>query len=106
MLTEIVIGEVEGNFKKNEQSPLKQHPPFRIHSKIFRPRSYPLIMGYATIGISNKNGKISSESEEGLAAFFKSDDGMLRIFFCAGITNPSQKEQVLDYVSRKIKGMA
>lgn len=102
MLIERVIGEVRGSFKKTEQSPLKQHPPYGIHSKIFRPQCFPLVNGYATIAISNKEGKISKDSEEGLAAFFKADDGMLHIFFCAGI-NPSEKDKVLAYISQKIK---
>ena len=106
MLVENVIGEVKGSFTKVEQSPLKQHPPFSIHSKIFRPEHFPMVTGYAIIGISNEDGKISRESEEGLAAFLKDGEGLFRIFFCAGLTNPSEKDKVLDYVNRKTKGMA
>lgn len=106
MLVENVIGEVKGSFTKVEQSPLKQHPPFSIHSKIFRPEHFPLVTGYAIIGISNKEGKISRESEEGIAAFHDAGEGVLHIFFCAGITNPSEKDKVLDFVNRKTKGMA
>lgn len=106
MLAEEVIGEVKGTFKKVEQSPLKQHPPFYIHSKIFRPELSPSVLGYGIIGISNEEGKISRDSEEGLVAFCNAGEGVLHIYFCAGISTPSEKELVLDYVSQKEKGMA
>ena len=106
MLAEEIIGEVKGTFKKVEQSPLKQHPPFYIHSKIFRPELSPSVMGYAIIGISNEEGKISRDSEEGLAAICNAGDGVLHIYFCAGITNPTEKETLLAFIDRKEKGMA
>lgn len=106
MLAEETIGEVKGRFKKVEQSPLKQHPPFDIHSKIFRPELSPSVMGYAIIGISNEAGKISRDSEEGLAAICNAGEGVLHIYFCAGVTNPTEKECVLAIIDRKEKGMA
>lgn len=106
MLAEEIIGEVKGTFKKVEQSPLKQHPPFYIHSKIFRPELSPSVIGYAIIGISNEEGKISRDSEEGLAAICNAGDGVLHIYFCAGITNPAEKEILLAFIDQKEKGMA
>ena len=106
MLAEEIIGEVKGRFKKVEQSPLKQHPPFDIHSKIFKPELTPSVMGYAIIGISNEEGKISRDSEEGLAAICNAGEGVLHIYFCAGVTNPTEKECVLAIIDRKEKGMA
>lgn len=106
MLIENVVGEVKGRFTKAEQSPLKQNPPFGIHSKIFRPDHFPLVDGYAIIGITDKQGKITRNSEEGFVAFKKVEAGTFRIFFCAGITNPSEKEEALSFVNQKIKGMA
>ncbi len=103
MLIESVIGEVKGTFTKPEQSPLKQHPPFGIHSKIFRPDHYPNILGYSTIGISNADGKITRDSEQGFAAFIRIDPNTLKVFFCVGITNPSQKDSVLEAITRKIE---
>lgn len=106
MLAEEIIGEIKGSFKKVEQSPLKQHPPFSIHSKIFRPELSPSLLGYAIIGISNEAGKISRDSEEGLAAICNAGDGVLHIYFCAGITNPTEKERLLAIIDRKEKGIA
>jgi len=101
MLAEEVIGEVKGTFKKVEQSPLKQHPPFNIHSKIFMPEGFPSVLGYAILGISNEQGKISRDSEEGLAVFIKAGEGVLQIFYCDGITNPAEKEAMLTYIDHK-----
>jgi hypothetical protein len=104
MLSEVVVGEIKGSFKKVEQSPLKQHPPFQIHSKIFRPELAESVLGYAVIGISNEEGKISRDSEEGLAAICNAGDGVLHIYFCSGVTNPSEKEWLLAVIDRKEKG--
>lgn len=98
MLIESVIGEVKGNFTKDEQSPLKQHHPFGIHTKIFRPLHFPAVLGYGIIGISDENGRITRESEEGIVVFCKAGEGMLEVFFWAGITNPSEKDSVLEFV--------
>lgn len=106
MLAEEVTGEIKGTFKKVEQSPLKQHSPFNIHSKIFRPENHPSVLGYAIIGITNEEGKISRDSEEGLAAICNAGDGVLHIYFCAGITNPTEKELLLAFIDQKEKGMA
>lgn len=106
MLAEEVTGEIKGTFKKVEQSPLKQHPPFYIHSKIFKPENHSSVMGYAIIGISNEEGKISRDSEEGLAAICKAGEGVLHIYFCACITNPTEKEILLSFLDQKEKGMA
>lgn len=104
MLAEDVVGEVKGTFKKDEQSPLKQHTPFNIHSKIFRPENFPSVLGYGIIGITNEEGRISRDSEEGFVAFCNAGEGVLHIYYCAGISTPSEKECVLGYVSRKEKG--
>jgi hypothetical protein len=104
MLAEEVIGEIKGSFKQVEQSPLKQHPPFQIHSKIFRPELASSVLGYAVIGISNEAGKISRDSEEGLAAICNAGEGVLHIYFCSGVTNPSEKEWLLAILDRKEKG--
>lgn len=101
MLFENVIGEVKGSFTRIEQSPLKQHPPFRIHSKIFRPIHFPSVLGYAVVGISNKEGRITRNSEEGLVVFRKAGEDMLKVFFWVGITNPAEKDSVLEYVTKK-----
>lgn len=106
MLLEEVTGEIKGTFTKVEQSPLKQHPPFNIHSKIFKPELSLSVMGYGIIGISNEAGKISRDSEEGLAAICNAGEGVLHIYFCAGVTNPTEKECVLAIIDRKEKGMA
>jgi hypothetical protein len=104
MLAEEVIGEIKGGFKVVEQSPLKQHPPFHIHSKIFRPELSKSVMGYAVIGISNEDGRIARDSEEGLAAICNAGDGVLQIYFCPGITTPTEKERMLAVIDRKEKG--
>lgn len=101
MLIENVCGEVKGCFTRAEESPLKRHPPFRIHSKIFRPIHFPSILGYAVIGISNEEGRISRDTEEGLAVFCKAGKDVLKVFFWAGITSPSEKDDVLEFVTKK-----
>ena len=98
MLIENVIGEVNGKFTTLEDSPLKQHKPFCIHSKIFQPISFPLL-SYGTISVTNQEGRCTRDSEEGLLVFHQAATGVLMLYYMAGVTsNPSDLNAVFSYI--------
>lgn len=59
-----IIGQIKGTFTRQEDSPLKQHSPFSIHTQLWQVPEYPL-NPYGTIGISGENGKITRECDFG-----------------------------------------
>lgn len=83
MVTEMVVGEIRGRFKTAEQSPLKQHSPYKVSSKIFRQDEFPQLIGWAGVAVSDKDGRTSKE--EGVAVLADLGNDMVGIFFFAGI---------------------
>lgn len=96
-----VVGEIRGEFKKAEVSPLKQNPPFKVNSKIFRKAEFPQLAGYGTMAISNKEGKTSQE--EGVVVFADMGDYILKLFFFACKCNPDNILDFCELVSEELK---
>lgn len=101
LLSEEVVGEIRGTFKKIEESPLKQFKPFKINSRIFRKVEFPHLTGWSGIAISNEEGKTTNE--EGVAVFDRFGDNMLEIFFVAGKPLPNLILAVCEVVSEILK---
>lgn len=106
MISLNVIGEIKASFTKNEESPLKQHKPFNIHSKIFQPVDYPSLC-YGVLAVTNSEGKCTKESEEGLLVFRRNEKGNAFVaYYMAGVTeNPTELDEVLAFVSNNKKGV-
>ena len=86
MTSESVVGEIRGQFKKAEESPLKQFKPYKVSSKIFRQADFPKLTGWCGLAVSDEEGK--ARNEEGVAVFHELEEGKLQIFFVAGKTLP------------------
>lgn len=94
---EKVIGEVDATFKKDETSPLKQYKPYNIHSKVFQSIDFPQLTGYATLAVTNEEGKC--KNEEGLLVIVQESESVLTFFYVAGVTcNPGDKMLVCEVV--------
>lgn len=101
MTTEEVVGEIRGQFKKEEQSPLKQFKPFKISSKIFRKEEFPQLTGWGGLAVSDVEG--SATNEEGVAVFNQIEEGVLEVFFVAGKPLPSLILAVCEIVAKTIQ---
>ncbi|MCK9627508.1 MAG: hypothetical protein M0R37_02825 [Bacteroidales bacterium] len=58
-----ITGQIKSTFKKTEISPLKQYKPYAVHTQIWGIPEYPLLIGYGSLGISNKDGIIDRTSD-------------------------------------------
>lgn len=96
-----VVGEIRGEFKKCEDSPLKQHYPFKVNSKIFRKAEFPQLTGYGTLAISNDNGATSQE--EGVIVFADMGENIVKLFFFACKCNPTNILSFCELVSEELK---
>lgn len=101
MITEEVVGEIRGTFKKSEESPLKQFKPFRISAKIFRNEEYPQLTGWCGLAVSDKTGRTTNE--EGVAVFNHMEEDRLEIFFVAGKPLPNMIRAVCARVAETIR---
>lgn len=57
------VGQIVGNFKKNEVSPYKKHKPFSIFSTVWAFCQFPSFVGYGDIGLSNEAGNTVSTKD-------------------------------------------
>lgn len=101
MLMGNVVGEIRGQFKKTEESPLKQFKPYKISSKIFRQLEFPQLIGWSDIAVSDPEGK--AKKIEGIAVFADMGNDSLQIFFMAGNPLPDLISSVCEYVSSEIE---
>lgn len=60
-----IVGQLRGSFTQKEDSPLKKYRPFAVQSSIYEIAEYPLFFGYGTLGTSNKEGKITKDTDKG-----------------------------------------
>lgn len=97
-----VAGQMFGSFTKKEESPLKQNAPYKVRTQIWSIDEYPLFIGYGSIGISNKEGKITKESDLGdLVILYTSDNGQsIHIYYFAGMI--TSLNEVMEYLSTTI----
>lgn len=99
-----IVGQLLGEFTKKEQSPLKQHYPFRFRTQIWKVPLYPSFIGYGTIGITNEEGKIADTGD--LVVLDTTDNWeTISIFYFVGMGNPNDMEQVMKHLQEK-KGIA
>lgn len=98
-------GQLMGQFTIKESSPLKQHKPFVCRTEIFRCENNPLLFGYGTIGISNKEGKVTRASDKGdLVVLYTPDYGKtFHIFFFYGMGSIQFKDDALAFVQEWVK---
>jgi hypothetical protein len=102
MVTEKPIGEMRGQFKVLEESPLKQHKPYKISSKIFRQVEFPQLTGWAGIAVSGEDGRATQE--EGVAVLVEMDKGVMQVFFVAGVASlPDNILAVCNFVNSYIE---
>jgi hypothetical protein len=71
-----IAGQIKGNFKQSEKSPLKKFKPYSLHTQIWKIPEYPILLGYGSIGVTNKEGKIdrSSDTEDLILLYSGSPD--------------------------------
>ena len=98
---DLVVGEIRGEFKKTEESPLKKNKPYKINSKIFKKVEFPQLTGYGTLAISNPDGRTSME--EGVVIFSDIGNNLFQIFFMTGECYPSRIEEVCACVTEVIE---
>lgn len=103
MLTENVVGEIRGQFKKTEKSALKQNTPFKVSSKIFRMADFPQLAGYGDLAISDEEGKCTKV--QGLAVFVKAEEDSLIIFFATGKPSPKFILEMCGEVAERLNGL-
>ena len=99
-----VIGQLIGQFTKNEESPLKANFPYVVRTQIWHIPEYPLFIGYGSIGISNEEGKIERGSDTGDLVILESEDQdweRIQIFFFPAMIK--QLEEVITFLSNKFK---
>lgn len=97
-----VIGQLLGQFTKNEESPLKANSPFMVRTQIWHIPEYPLFIGYGSIGISNEEGKIDrgSDTEDLIILEAEAPDWeRIRIFYFPAMIK--KLEEVMTHLSNK-----
>lgn len=98
--TENKVGQIYGQFKKNESSPYKQVPKATILSSIWEARTFPEFFGYGDIGFTSSNGKIKPGKD--LFIISSIEAGLLEIHLFMGLVD--HREECFAYLS-KLKKM-
>lgn len=97
-----ISGQLLGKYRVDEESPLKQHKPFRLRTQLWQVPLHPSFIGYGTIGISDEEGKITDTGD--LVMLFSSDEWeTISIYYFAGMGNPNDMEQVVKFLEGYIK---
>ena len=94
-----VVGQLLGKYKVAEQSPLKQHKPFECRTQIWQVPLYPLFIGYGTIGISSESGRVEGDTGDLIVLHSTDQWEHIAIFYFAGMGNPNDMPQVMQYLS-------
>lgn len=98
-----IIGQLMGTFKKNESSPLKLNKPFQLRTNLWQMESFPSFIGYGTIGISNRLGKIDRQSDNGDLVVLHTvtkDWKEIRIYYFTG--SVMELESIMEYLYKRI----
>lgn len=98
-----VAGQCVGNFKKNEESPLKICKPYTLRTQIWLQENFLEFVGYGTIGITGENGRIYDTGD--LVVFYAEDENwnVIRIFiFCGMGIDPDKKDEAMRYASKML----
>ncbi len=97
-----VAGQLLGKFRVDEDSPLKQHKPFRLRTQLWQVPLHPSFIGYGTIGISDEEGKIIDTGD--LVVLLSQDEWeTISIFYFAGMGNPNDMPQVMQFLEGYMK---
>lgn len=98
-----VVGQLLGKFRVDEESPLKQHKPFRLRTQLWQVPLHPSFIGYGTIGISDEDCKVTDTGD--LVMLFSRDEWeTIDIYYFAGMGNPNDMEQVVKFLENHLKG--
>lgn len=97
------IGQLLGKFKVVEESPLKQHKPFAVSTKIWQVPLFPLFIGYGTIGISAESGRVEGDTGDLVILYSTDQWENIAIFYFAGMGNINDLEQAAKFLSRYIE---
>lgn len=95
-----VEAQFKGVFTKKEESYLKQFHPYHVNTQIWKIESYPMFIGYGSIGITGENGRITKESDTGDLIILYSRDyswNEIEIFYFRGML--PYLEEVTKYLS-------
>ena len=95
--TENKIGQIGGQFKKNDHSPYKKFQPYRIFSSVWEAKGFPEFLGYGDIGFSNSKGKTQTSQDLFIISLSESDS--LEIHLFKGLIQ--MKEEALSYIAKK-----
>ena len=93
-----IAGQLLGNFRVDENSPLKLHKPYTVRTQIWQIPLYPMFIGYGTIGISSESGKVSSDTGDLIVMQSNDNWDIITIYYFAGMGNPNDMEQVMKYL--------
>ena len=102
-LINISSGQLLGKFKVAEESPLKQHKPFAVSTKIFKMPCFPLFIGYGTIGISGASGKVEGDTGDLVILYSTDQWANITIFYFAGMGNINDYEQVAKFLTKYVE---
>ena len=96
-----VSGQLLGTFRVAEESPLKQHKPFKLRTQLWQVPLHPSFIGYGTIGITNEEGKITDTGD--LVMLFSHDEWeTIYIYYFAGMGNPNDLPQVEKFLAEYV----
>lgn len=98
-----IAGQCVGNFKKDEESPLKIRKPYTLRTQIWQHEGFLEFIGYGTIGITGEDGRIYDTGD--LIVFFAEDShwNQIRIFIFNGMgANPDIRDEAMKYASNLI----
>lgn len=96
-----ISGQLLGKFRVDEESPLKQHKPFRVRTQLWQVPLHPSFIGYGTIGISDAEGKITDTGD--LVMLFSHDEWKtIDIYYFAGMGNPNDLPQVEKFLAEYV----
>ena len=97
-----IAGQMVGNFTAKETSPFKMYKPYTCRTQIWRVEDYPQFIGYGTMGITNEKGEIEDTGD--LLLFYTPDDWEhIRIFHFAGMGNPENLLEAMNYASNHLR---
>lgn len=102
-LIEKSAGQLIGKFKIVEESPLKQYKPFDCRTQIFASSDYPLLIGYGTLGITGRDGRVTCDNGDIVVLYTSDKLDTLNIFYFQNLNKPEYKDGVLAFVNDYVR---
>ena len=98
-LLDPVVGQMIGNFTKDETSYLKRFAPYCVRTQIWKDYNFPLLIGYGTTGITDTTAPRRFYDTQDLLAFYSDDEWRsIHIFFISKMGMPEYKDVALQCV--------